>query len=131
MFVLDIGGEGRHARAWNLNPRPCKTLGARRGEPIPRRIPGRAEAIPLADASVDRIYLERTPLTPGGVREMARVIRPGGQVILRHVTWPGRDRHALAKKLLRGSVRERQRSLWGTIVQESIIRVKSQRLEVS
>jgi hypothetical protein len=58
MTALDIGGEGRHAEAWNLNPSPVKTLGPEKGLPIPRRIAGRANAIPLPDHSVDRIIVE-------------------------------------------------------------------------
>jgi SAM-dependent methyltransferase len=123
-FILDIGGEGRHHMAWNLNPRPHKTLGPQRGRPIPRLILGRAEAIPLPDASVDHIYLERAPLTRAGLCEIARVIRPGGRVVLRHVAWPGRDRHLLAKQLLCGLFHERHRQLWGRTVQESTIHVK-------
>jgi hypothetical protein len=61
-FILDIGGEGRHPTAWNLNPRATKTLGPDRGEPIPRLIRGRGESIPLPDRSVDVVIVEQTPL---------------------------------------------------------------------
>src|SRR5688500_1469436 len=97
-MVLDIGGEGRHPRAWNLNPSRVKTLGRHRGAPIPRLILGRADAIPLADGSVDRVYVERTPLRDAALREIARIIRPGGVVTLRHVVIPGRDRHGRARQ---------------------------------
>ena len=60
-FRLDIGGEGRYADAWNLNPSAVKTIGPNRGQMIPRRIPGRADVIPLPDHSVDQVIMERTP----------------------------------------------------------------------
>ncbi len=62
-ITLDIGGEGRHKAAINLNRNRRKTLGAGRGEPIPQLVVGRADAIPLADKSVDYIIVERTPLS--------------------------------------------------------------------
>jgi len=96
-FVLDIGGEGRHADAWNLNPSSTKTIGPQRGNPIPRHLAGRADAIPLPDASVDEIVVERTPLTAAALREIARVIIPGGHLTLRHAMPPGIDPHAAAR----------------------------------
>src|SRR5690606_8692491 len=95
--VIDIGGEGRHPEAWNVNPSSVKTLGPGRGEPIPRHILGRSESLPLEDASVDLIIVEKTPLRRGALEEIARVISPGGRVILRHVPLPGMDCHELAK----------------------------------
>ena len=87
-FTLDVGGEGRHQMAWNLNPSPVKTKGVDRGRPIPRLILGRAEAIPLPDKSVDRLIVERTPLRRRALEEIGRVIMPRGCVILRHAAAP-------------------------------------------
>ena len=58
-IVLDIGGEGRHPGAINLNRVRHKTLGPERGHPIPQLVVGRADAIPLADHSIDRVIIER------------------------------------------------------------------------
>src|SRR5687768_18325373 len=99
-FVLDIGGEGRHAQAWNLNPSPTKTIGPDRGSPIPRHLPGRADAIPLPDACVDEVIVERTPLSRAALAEIARVVIPGGTVTLRHAIPPGIDPHAAARNCL-------------------------------
>ena len=88
IFPLGIGGEGRHEHAGNLNPSPTKTLSPSRGELIPRHIPGRAEAIPLPDQSVDRVIVERTPLKKTSLKEIARIVHVHGTIILRHATPP-------------------------------------------
>ncbi len=100
--VLDIGGEGKHPQAWNLNPSRIKTIGPDAGEQIPRLICGRSDAIPFADASVSRIVVERTPLRESAIFEISRVIQPRGVIVLRHVPIPGRNRHGLAIQLLGG-----------------------------
>ena len=120
-ITLDIGGEGRHAGAINLNRSRHKTLGPRRGEPIPRLIVGRADALPLADRSVARVIVERTPLSQAAVAEIARVLAPGGVVILRHVPFAESDRHALARRTLGGTARQRRRRLGEQWVQETRI----------
>ena len=118
-MILDIGGEGRHPEAWNLNPSRVKTLGRGKGEPIPRLIRGRADAIPLVDGSVHQIVVERTPLTRSALREIARVIAPGGTVILRHVPLPDFDPHAVACEVLPGPHYRRNTVLHGASVQET------------
>ena len=98
--LLDIGGEGRHPSAWNLNPSFHKTLGPLQGDPIPRHIAGRAEAMPLADNCVKCIVMERTPLRRAAVLEMLRVIVPGGKIVLRHCADGKFDPHAVAYELV-------------------------------
>ncbi|MBI2824772.1 MAG: methyltransferase domain-containing protein [Planctomycetia bacterium] len=120
-ITLDIGGEGRHAKAFNLNYRRHKTLDPGRGELIPRLIVGRAEAIPLADQSVGRVIVERTPLRAAALAEIARVLAPGGRVVLVHVPLPSVDRHANARRLLGGRATLRRRRLAGQWVQETCI----------
>ena len=122
-LFLDIGGEGRHSDAVNVNPRRYKTLGPGRGEPIPRLIVARADAIPLASGSVARIVVERTPLTRAALAEIARVIAPRGTIVLRHVPLERGDRHALARKLLGGHAARRTLCLAGQCVQETRIQV--------
>ncbi len=124
-FTLDIGGEGRHRGAWNLNPRARKTIGPERGESIPRLIRGRADALPLADGSVDRIIMERAPLTILALREMARVISPGGAIILRHAVPPGFDPHGTAKRILPGLRRQRRITLRGVPLQQTVFKPTS------
>ena len=103
-----IGGEGRHAEAWNLNPSAVRTIGRERGQPIPRRIGGRADAIPLADRSVARVVMERCPLTRGALAEIARVVAEGGEIVLRHAMPPGFDPHRVAREVLPGRATERR-----------------------
>lgn len=122
-IVLDIGGEGRHPRAWNLNPSRVKTVGANLGAPIPRLIVGLANAIPLRDGSVRTIISERTPLTSRALHEIARVVAPGGEVVLRHAVMPGRDPHRLATAILGGVASKRVVRIGGRTLQETRIRV--------
>ena len=122
-ILLDIGGEGRHPRAWNLNPSRVKTVGANLGAPIPRLIVGRADAIPLRNGSVRTIISERTPLTARALHEIVRVLAPGGEVVLRHAAMPGRDPHRLAKAIFGGVVRQRAVRIGSRTVQETRIRV--------
>jgi hypothetical protein len=119
-LVLDIGGEGRHPAAWNLNPSPVRTIGPRRGDPIPRRLAGRADAIPLPSRSVDLVLVERTPLNREALQEIARVIVPGGQIILRHAIPTRFDPHQLAKSLLPGPHHSQEITLFGRRLQETL-----------
>ncbi|MCC7335429.1 MAG: hypothetical protein IT422_10040 [Pirellulaceae bacterium] len=98
--LLDIGGEGRHETAWNLNPRSKKTIGPDKGRDILRLIHGRAERIPLPDACVLQIMMERAPLRRAAIFEMIRVIVPGGTIILRHHAGTGRNPHVVAQQLI-------------------------------
>jgi hypothetical protein len=119
-MTIDIGGEGRHPHAWNVNPSPCRTLGPQRGQPIPRRIAARADCLPLPSRSVRHVIVERTPLTAAALAEIARVIAPGGTVTLRHVPLVHRDRHALARQRLAAArVQQRWCQIGGQIVLET------------
>lgn len=121
-FVLDIGGEGRHRDAWSLNPRRLKTCAPGRGTPIPRRIAGRAESIPLPDRCVDLILMERTPLRRAALLEMRRVLASGGRIVLRHAIPPDFDPHALAREILAQPERTRRIRRRGAWLQESVFR---------
>jgi hypothetical protein len=122
-IVLDIGGEGRHASAWNINPCPLKTLGRNRGEPIPHWIRGRADDIPLPSGVADWLIVERTPLSRRAVMELARVVAPHGRITLRHVPLPWTDRHALARQLLPGKAYQRMTRIGAAVVQETEFRL--------
>ena len=118
-FQLDIGGEGRNETAWNLNPSAVRTIGPNRGKLIPRRIAGRAEAIPLPDHSVDRIMVERTPLRKASLYQIARVIAPQGTIVLRHAKPPNRDPHLLARAILPGRITQRRFRIGSQDLQET------------
>jgi hypothetical protein len=121
--ILDIGGEGRHPEAWNLNPRSRKTLGQQRGELIPRLIQGRGEGIPLPDRTVDVLIVERTPLRLATLSEMLRVARPSARIILRHANAHRRDPHHFAIQMLKGAVEQRMAMIGRQAVQETVIRL--------
>ena len=126
-FVLDIGGEGRHRDAWNLNPSPVKTCGPERGQPIPRWIEGRGDAIPLEDGVADVIIMERTPLLRAVVAEIRRVLKPTGTAILRHVRPLGRDPHRDLAELLPGQREQRTWQAGRHVLQETVIRLDPSR----
>ena len=122
-FVLDVGGEGRNTAAWNLNPSRVRTFGPQRGQPIPRLIQGRGEAIPLADGSVDLLIVERTPLRPATLAEILRVSRSTATIVLRHVVTPGGDPHRLALEYLQGEVTRDWFKIGSHAVRETTIRL--------
>ena len=123
LIVLDVGGEGRHVRAWNINPCSLKTAGDARGQPIPHWIRGRADDIPLPSGVVDWLIVERTPLSKRALEELARVVAPAGRITLRHVPLPWKDRHALARQVLPGRAYRRMTRIGGTLVQETDFRL--------
>jgi hypothetical protein len=106
-FVVDVGGEGRHELASNINFSHFQTIGRDTGRPIPRWLGGRADNIPLPRGVVNWLIVERTPLSKAALREFARVIAPTGRITLRHAPLPWKDRHALAKAMLPGQVCQR------------------------
>lgn len=118
--ILDIGGEGRHAHAWNLNPSPVRTFGDRRGSKIPRVILGRANKIPAPDHSIRVIISERTPLTAQAYREIGRIIAPGGFILLRHAILPGFDPHRVAYRYLPRRIYQRSVVLVSRPLQETL-----------
>ena len=123
LFVLDIGGEGRHPKAWNLNRSRVKTFGCERGQPIPRLIQARGDGIPLPSDSVDQVIVERTPLRPAALAEITRVARQSATIILRHAISHGLDPHRLALQVLGGDAQRRMTSIGAIAVQETVVRL--------
>jgi len=117
---LDVGGEGRYPEFWNVNPSHLKTLGCERGEPIPRWIYGRVQSIPRDDNSVQNLIVERAPLMRVGVREILRVIRSGGTLVLPHANIM--DPHEYARSLISANVSQRLVLLGNQQVRETIFR---------
>lgn len=121
--LLDVGGEGRYATAINLNPRAEKTLGPDKGEPIPNRIDGRAEDIPLPDRSVQAIVVERTPLRDDAIGEIARVATDDATLVFRHAVDQHSDPHGRVKQRIDGKVDVETVTLDGQVVQQITIRL--------
>jgi ubiquinone/menaquinone biosynthesis C-methylase UbiE len=101
--VLDIGcGSGRLLRkvhdSWpqahlsGVDPAQAMLSVARQLTPEARFFMGSAEALPLSDASVDlalsTISFHHWQDQAAGVREVARVLRPGGSFLLADFTFP-------------------------------------------
>lgn len=81
---IDIGGEGRHARAINVNPLRTTTTTGTPGRPIPNLVVGHGERMPFADHVADLVTVENAPLRTDTIDEIARVLKPGGVVRLSH-----------------------------------------------
>ncbi|MCU7727716.1 class I SAM-dependent methyltransferase [Actinoplanes sp. KI2] len=92
--LLDLGsGTGSWSRAlrgwWPraevIGVEPSAAMRERAGQPP--ALPGSAEAIPLDDASVDAVWLSTVvhhiPDLAAAAREVRRVLRPGGPVLIR------------------------------------------------
>lgn len=122
-LVLDIGGEGRYRRAWNLNPRTRRTIGPLRGQRIPRLIQGRGECVPLPADSVDLVIVERTPLRAATIDEIRRVTKPGGWVLLRHALAPTAHPHLPARRLLDGTAYTTAARIGRQSVTQTIFRI--------
>jgi hypothetical protein len=123
MLVLDIGGEGRHPEAWNLNLHATRTCGPDRGSPIPRLIQARGELIPLVDGCVDVLIAERTPLRRATLAEMLRIAQPHAIIILRHICPHRLDPHRFAVGVFPGTVTQRKLPLGDRVLQETLIRL--------
>jgi SAM-dependent methyltransferase len=80
---LDIGGEGRHVGALNVNPLSTTSTGPER-LPIPNLVHARGEQLPFASGIADLVTVENTPIRPGMLDEIQRVLRPGGELRLLH-----------------------------------------------
>ena len=79
---IDIGGEGRYPGAINVNPSTTTSTTGAAGRPIPNLVQATGERLPFATQSVDIITLENAPIRPATISEIARVIRPGGDIRL-------------------------------------------------
>jgi SAM-dependent methyltransferase len=83
---IDVGGEGRFSTAYNLNPRTTTTTTGIPGQPIPNLVLGVGERMPFPDHSANLITIENAPIRPRAASELARVIKPGGTILLWHPT---------------------------------------------
>jgi len=97
--LLDLGcGEGRFSRAVaadgvqvvGVDPTPEFVTTASQRHPQGRYVEGRAEAIPLSDASVDLVVaylclMDVEDLT-AAFREVTRVLRPGGRFLVANLS---------------------------------------------
>lgn len=120
--LLDIGGEGRYVTALNLNPNAEKTLGPDKGQPIPNRLNGRTEDIPLPDNSVQTVIVERTPLKNEAIDEITRVVADGGTLVFRHVVADEANPHQRVRERIEGTVDTEDIVLDGQQVQQLVIR---------
>ncbi len=116
--VLDVGcGTGRLLRAatarWpgaeavGVDPAPGMVEVARRLTPAANVVLGVAEALPLADNSVDLAFssvsFHHWRDQAAGVREVARVLRPGGCFCLADISLPEWLRLVFRRSRVRGA----------------------------
>lgn len=82
-LIVDVGGEGRNtkkddAQVVNLNRVPFQQ---KEGfPPIPNFIYGDGRSLPFRDGSVDYIYYENMDVNDKFVKELLRVLMPGGAI---------------------------------------------------
>jgi len=91
--VIDVGGEGAHRGAINLNPNLTTSTTGAPGRPIPNLVLGVGERLPFASHSADTLIVESAPVRAGSAQELARVIRPGGTIRLVHPSDYARAAH--------------------------------------
>ena len=97
--ALDVGcGEGRFCRmlkgagvqTTGIDPTPAMVQAAQKRDPSGDYRLGRAEQLKLADASFDLVVsyitLVDIPDFRAAIREMARVLRPGGSLLMANLT---------------------------------------------
>lgn len=118
-LVLDIGGEGRHPEALDLNPSAIRTVGEARGEPIPNLILGRGEAHPSARQFRRRGACERAPLLKRTLLEILRITKHSGKIRLQHARPAWSDPHDLALAILPGNVVQRATHEGNYVVQDT------------
>jgi len=97
---IDVGGEGRYPGAINLNPGRTTSTTGTPGRPIPNLVRGRGEQMPFGNRTADIVSVENAPIRPAGFRdplgnptpgtaaEIARVVKPGGEIRLTHAPGP-------------------------------------------
>lgn len=79
---LDIGGEARYPGAINVNPNTTTSTTGTAGRPIPDLVQATGERLPFANQSASLITIENTPISQATGSQVARVIRPGGEIRL-------------------------------------------------
>ena len=103
--VIDIGGEGRYPNAINVNPSEVPSL--RPGGTIPNRVDAFGEKLPFPDNSVDGIVIESGPINPDVIREIVRVLKPGGSIRLLSPPEFAKEAHESVLKAVGGEMSQR------------------------
>lgn len=83
-ITIDIGGEGKTSGAINFNVVAVGTVPPTSGKEIPRLLmrEGGIGRLPVNSASVKSIVVHSTPISLETAKEIARVIAPGGKIVL-------------------------------------------------
>jgi len=79
---IDIGGEGRYPGAINVNPNTTTSTTGTAGRPIPNLVQATGERLPFANQAAQIVTIENTPISQATASQVARVIRPGGEIRL-------------------------------------------------
>jgi hypothetical protein len=99
---IDIGGEGRYSDAINVNPRTLTTTTGEPGRQIPNLVQALGEKLPFKARVADLITVENTPLKAGAAEQIARVIKPGGEIRLIHPASYAESAHQRVIDAVRG-----------------------------
>lgn len=127
-YALEAASRGAHVTALDVDQEmldAARARAARRGIPLELHA-GRAEALPFSDAELDLVLavtvLCFVPDAPAAIREMARVLAPGGRLVLgelnRRSVWA-------AQRRLRGwlgSESWRRAHFWSPTELEKLVR---------
>ncbi len=83
---VDIGGEGHHPGAVNVNPSRTRTNPGPNDEPTGSKIPdlvvGRGENLPFRSGVAEDVFMENVPLGDEMLDEARRITRAGGRIHL-------------------------------------------------
>ena len=101
---IDIGGEGRYPKAINVNPGPHQTTTGVWGNPIPNQVKAKGQLLPFSDNSIHAISLENAPITTAIAKEIKRVVKPGGTILLKHHPEYAAGAHTMLINLVNGQV---------------------------
>jgi hypothetical protein len=101
-LILDVGGEGAHKGAVNVNPGTLTSTTGKPGRLIPNRVEGVTEKIPFPSGSAAVVIVENAPIRPGAAAELARVVGKGGTIKLTHPSDYAKQAHAQVVEATRG-----------------------------
>ncbi|MGO8752247.1 MAG: RHS repeat-associated core domain-containing protein, partial [Thermoguttaceae bacterium] len=107
-LAIDVGGEGLHSGAINVNIQPMTSTTGKAGRPIPLFFARVGTEAPLvfSNRTVKSIFIENTPISEATANEVARVIAAEGIILLDNPEPYATDAHARVLQALRALGRE-------------------------
>ena len=87
-----------------MNPGPHQTTTGVWGNPIPNQVKAKGQLLPFSDNSIHAISLENAPITTAIAKEIKRVVKPGGTILLKHHPEYAAGAHTMLINLVNGQV---------------------------